>query len=357
MLEGAQQAKIVGVEDSLERGIALRKAFLFMLGIAAAAVTGFAMEYSFRTGSFLLAPIIGAWTVWAGVYVISSLVFSPAYMFAKSFVEISIMSVPFWVRMQGWWPICIWIACMALAAISYWRASQTMNNVVKVNMGTIYLAARPALIVVLSIVCGMGYMVLRFPNPDYFIPKESVQSMLKSLNPAMQVFYPGFDATRNVNTMLETITDKMFGGSGQKTSSGSLPFALPSFIPVPSGFSLPQNVGNSVLDTLTAGAKAQARQQLLSQLGNIVGQKLTGNEAFPDVVYQWLHGMYDKVPEQTRNLVHKAVMALALLFFYVTFQFFGFLFDIAFGAVFGVLKALRIVRMGSVMVEKEKVII
>ncbi len=356
MLEGAQQAKIVGVDDTGQRGMALRKVFLFMLGIAAAAVTGFCLEYSFRTGTFFTVPIVVAWTVWAGVYVISSLVLPPVFMLAKSFVEISLMSVPFWVRMQGWWPILIWFACMGFAAISYWRASQTMNNVVKVNMGTIYLAARPPLVVIVSVLCAMAYMVLRFPNPDYFIPKQSVQSMLQSLNPPMQVFYPGFDVTRDINTVLGTLVDKMFGNSNQ-TAGGSAPLTLPSFIPIPSGFSIPQNIGNAAIGGLTAAAKTQARAQLLSQLEGVFGRKLTGTETLTDVVYQWAHDAYERVPEQTRNLMHKSVIVLALLFFYVTFQFFGFAFDAAFGVIFGILKALRIVRMGTVMVEKEKVMI
>lgn len=349
MLEGAQQAKIVGVEDSLGRGVALRKVFLFMLGIAMAAMTGFLLEYSFRVGTFLLIPLVVAWTVWAGVYVISALVLPPSFLFAKAFVEISLMSVPFWVRMQGWWPILMWVACMVCAAISYWQASRTMNNVVKVNMGTIYLAARPALIVILSVWCGMGYMVLHFPSPDYFIPKETVQSALQGINPAMRVFYPGFDATGNINTVLETIVDKSVD-----TSS---PAVVSKLIPLPSGISLPQNLGGSMLDKLVVGAKTQARAQLLGQLQNVFGRKLTGNETLTDVLYQWLRDSYNRIPEATRVIVHKAVMALVLLSFYLTFQFFGFVFDIAFGMIFGLLRALRIVRMGSVMVEKEKVII
>lgn len=355
MFEAIDQKKVVGVEDSSQRGTALRKVFLFMLGIAAAAVSGFCLEYSFRTGTFLLAPVVAAWTVWAGVYVISSLVLSPTFIFAKSFIEISLMSVPFWVRMQGWWPLLIWIACMACAGVSFWRASQTINNVVKVSMGTIYLAARPALIVVLSVMCGMAYMVMQFPSADYFIPKQTVQSALASMNPAMEVFYPGFDATKTVNAAIDAVINKMFGAPAK--AGGSTRLVLPSFIPIPSGFSLPQNVSNTVLDTLTSGAKSQARQQLLSQAGNLFGRKLTGTEAIPDVVYQWLHDSYEKIPVQTRAVVHKAVMALALLFFYVTFQFFGFAFDFAFGVIFGALKLLGIVRMGTVMVEKEKVMI
>ncbi len=350
MLEqGAGQTKIIGVQDAWERAVTLRKAFLFLLGIGAAGATGFLLEYSLRANGLLMVPLLIAGTLWAGSFVISSLVLPPSLAFPKTLLEVSLLVVPFWLRFDVWWALGIWIVCVLCAAISLFRSGRTMDNVVKLDMGTVYLAARPALVFALAVLFAMAYGALRFPDPNSFLTEREVQGMVRSVDPGMRVLYPGFDSSKNLNAVLDVIVAKSI--NAQALAS------LRQKIPVPSGIVLPSGIEDVALNAALANMKLQARQELLAQFGNLLGRKLTGTETLSQVIYAWMRDAYKGIPESTRYLVHKAFLAAVFLFFYTAFQFFGFAFDWAFGALFAALKFARIVKIGTVMVEKEKVMI
>ena len=345
MFEQSQKTNVASAEDSASRGAVFKKFIVLFLGIVFSAGTGALIEYSFRTSNmfvFLLWAAVGC-VIWIFLYAVFSLATSWVTAAVLAGIYSLLSCVPLLIRMGGYGALVLWLVFAVIALFGYMRAAQYMSNAIHVRARDVFSGLRASSIVFISLLIAFAYTIPRSSQKGLFVTKADIQALFQAGDPVVRLVYPGYQSDATINSLVDTLV--------QKQKASDLSGIQDMVNQIPQGFELPN------MNQLLEAAKKEARANMISQLSSWFGMKLKGTETLPDIIFAWLDNAYLRLSPETQSMIEKVFAGIVFVTLYTVLRFFGFIFDMLFIAMFSLLRALRIVRIGTMMVEKETLLL
>ncbi|KKT88505.1 MAG: hypothetical protein UX26_C0004G0019 [Parcubacteria group bacterium GW2011_GWC1_45_9] len=328
MFDTQTRNKIIEISDPVSRNLFLKKALLFALNLATSVLVSIyilklinpANGYSRIDQGVML----GLAVVWLCFYLVSAAVFSLAEFGAVALLGFGVVFWPFSKHLGLVEFLAFWTIGMIFIFSARQASKSAIENSIKLKPVQILGVSLLKFIFILSLLLSLSFWSVRFGS-GFNLKTSDVESITAGFG----VFYSGYSAKTTVGEMIDKFTEKQ--------TSGLINNLLPS------GFE------SVVKDTV----KLEARNSVLAQISDLVGRKVSAKETFAGVLHSWADAYYKNLPENTRRLADFIVLLAVFVFWFGIFQLFSFVFYGVFWLVLQTLLLLKIIKIGTVTVEKE----
>jgi hypothetical protein len=272
---------------------------------------------------------------------IGALVFSAWVILVRALAVVGILALAFWGRLPVLENALVLGAFFIILYAGALRAKTQADNSIRFSALNVFSGSRGAVLFCLSLILTLCFAAPFLSYGSANFSRSMIDWIFPVAERLFQGVYPGVSFEMTINELFDAMMAKQIEQVG---SPGNL--SIPGL--GSSGFNL-----GPYAEQLFQGLGREARLEFLNRISFLIGFSVKGPETISDVFVKYAETQYLKYNQTTRSLVGKGIFVLLLLGVNGLVQLAGFAFSFFELVMLWFLRAVRLLRIKRVTVEKE----